>query len=102
MVFLNIFVNCFICVDPSHSDEWETEQETPLYQGNIRTLPSSIYYDKALGSWIGQMIGNILGLPTEGKFIEKPNPEYVAYYSQFLQGLSQMMIQIWSGFFYTC
>jgi ADP-ribosylglycohydrolase len=44
------------------------------------TMPSSVYYDKALGSWMGQMIGNILGLPTEGKFIEEPNPEYVTYY----------------------
>lgn len=44
-------------------------------------MPSSVYYDKAFGSWIGQMIGNILGLPTEGKFIEKPNSDYSAYYT---------------------
>lgn len=48
----------------------------------VRELPAHIYYDKVLGSWLGQIIGNILGLPTEGKFIEKPNPNYVTYYQQ--------------------
>ena len=51
-----------------------------------RILPASTYYDKALGNWIGQMIGNILGLPTEGRFIQTSNPEYIAYYSSLPEG----------------
>lgn len=86
LVFLIVFANCFIRASPSYSDEGKIEQGTLLYQGRIRTLPSSTYYDKALGSWIGQMIGNILGLPTEGNFIEKPSPEHMAYYSQIPSG----------------
>ena len=86
LVFLIIFANCSNNVDSSRSNGGETEQEIKLYQRNIRTLPSSIYYNKALGSWIGQMVGNILGLPTEGKFIERASPEYVAYYSQVPSG----------------
>jgi len=86
LVFLIIFANCSNNVDSSRSNGGKTEQEIKLYQRNIRTLSSSIYYNKALGSWIGQMVGNILGLPTEGKFIERAFPEYVAYYSQVPSG----------------
>lgn len=50
------------------------------------TMSSSVYYDKAFGSWIGQMIGNILGLPTEGKYIEEPNPDYITYYTTIPEG----------------
>jgi len=59
--------------------------ETPL-STMTGTLPASIYYDKALGSWIGEMIGNILGLPTEGHSIETPDSEYIAYYSEVPEG----------------
>jgi len=32
--------------------------------------------DKIAGAWIGQMVGNIYGLPFENKFIEEPAPEF--------------------------
>ncbi|MCD6470100.1 ADP-ribosylglycohydrolase family protein [Candidatus Bathyarchaeota archaeon] len=80
------FTNYFISVNFGKDGKARAKVEEPISSENIRMLPASIYYDKALGSWMGQMIGNILGLPTEGKFIEKPNPEYVPYYSQVPSG----------------
>jgi len=60
----------------------------PFHENASRTmsLPASIYYEKAFGNWIGQMIGNILGLPTEGRFIQAPDPEYAAYYPDVPEG----------------
>ncbi|MCX8170834.1 MAG: ADP-ribosylglycohydrolase family protein [Candidatus Bathyarchaeota archaeon] len=63
-----------------------TAINAPILAKTVRELPSQIYYDKVLGSWLGQMIGNILGLPTEGRFIEKPNPTYVTYYPRVPSG----------------
>lgn len=31
--------------------------------------------DKIAGAWIGQMVGNIYGLPFENKFVDEPAPE---------------------------
>lgn len=38
------------------------------------------YEDKVLGGWLGQMIGNVFGLPTEGHFINSPGPSSLTYY----------------------
>ncbi len=76
------------CYSSGTHDEkliFSTELESSIPQ-NERILPASIYYDKAFGNWIGQMIGNIYGLPTEGHFIQTPNPEYVAYYTDMPEG----------------
>ena len=35
--------------------------------------------DKIAGAWIGQMIGNIYGLPHEGKYVSAPGPETWPY-----------------------
>ena len=31
--------------------------------------------DKIAGAWIGQMVGNMYGLPHENKYIENPGPQ---------------------------
>ncbi len=38
------------------------------------------YEDKVLGGWLGQMVGNIFGIPTEGQFIFSPGPQSLTYY----------------------
>jgi len=40
-----------------------------------KTISMEDLHDKIAGAWIGQMIGNIYGLPFENKFIENPGPE---------------------------
>src|SRR6218665_3235993 len=35
--------------------------------------------DKIAGAWIGQMIGNIYGLPHENKYVNAPGPEKWPY-----------------------
>ncbi|MCX6223977.1 MAG: ADP-ribosylglycohydrolase family protein [Bacteroidia bacterium] len=46
--------------------------------------------DKVEAAWIGQMIGNIYGLPHEGKYINAPGPENWPYgYTKNLDKLKQ-------------
>jgi hypothetical protein len=44
-----------------------------------RTIKVSELKDKIEGAWIGQMIGNIYGLPHENKYINAPGPENWPY-----------------------
>lgn len=44
------------------------------------SLDLETYENKVLGGWLGQMIGNIFGLPTEGHFIQSPGPSSLTYY----------------------
>lgn len=46
--------------------------------------------DKIAGAWIGQMIGNIYGLPHENKYVDAPGPENWPYgYSKNLDKLER-------------
>lgn len=38
-------------------------------------ISSDVLRDKIAGAWIGQMVGNIYGLPFENKFVDEPAPE---------------------------
>lgn len=49
------------------------------WAGNTRKISMKELEDKIAGAWIGQMIGNIYGLPFENKFIENPGPEAWPY-----------------------
>ncbi len=55
-----------------------------------RTIAVDELRDKIAGAWIGQMIGNIYGLPHENKYIEAPGAENWPYgYSKNLDKLKQ-------------
>lgn len=42
---------------------------------NAETISKDVLRDKIAGAWIGQMVGNIYGLPFENDFIDEPAPE---------------------------
>jgi ADP-ribosylglycohydrolase len=88
LITLLAFTNCFVYASFKINSEKinENTEINSILSKSVRILPSSIYYDKVLGSWLGQIIGNILGLPTEGKFIDRPNLEYILYYPQVPSG----------------
>jgi hypothetical protein len=46
---------------------------------HYKTIPVEVLKDKIAGAWIGQMIGNIYGLPHENKYISEPGPEKWPY-----------------------
>lgn len=48
-----------------------------LFSGSVfgEKIEFSVLKDKIAGAWIGQMVGNIYGLPYENKFIEEPGSE---------------------------
>ncbi len=46
---------------------------------HYKTIPMEVLKDKIAGAWIGQMIGNIYGLPHENKYINEPGPENWPY-----------------------
>ena len=48
---------------------------TAAYGGKTRKIKVSELKDKIEAAWVGQMIGNIYGLPHEGKYIGDPGPE---------------------------
>ena len=39
-----------------------------------RNISADALYDKVRGMWLGQLIGNMAGRPTEGKYNSTPNP----------------------------
>lgn len=47
-------------------------------QGKI-TISVEEYQDKVYASWLGQIIGNIYGLPHENQYIDEPGPEEFPY-----------------------
>lgn len=56
--------------------------------GKNRTIPVSVLRDKIAGAWIGQMVGNMYGLPHENKYVTAPGPENWPYgYSKSLDKL---------------
>jgi ADP-ribosylglycohydrolase len=48
-------------------------------QGKVKNISLVDLKDKIAGAWIGQMIGNIYGLPHENKYINSPGPENWPY-----------------------
>ena len=48
-------------------------------QGKGKTISLEDLRNKIAGAWIGQMIGNIYGLPHENKYINTPGPENWPY-----------------------
>ncbi|MFQ5751588.1 MAG: ADP-ribosylglycohydrolase family protein, partial [bacterium] len=46
---------------------------------NLVKISVNDYKDKVYASWLGQIIGNIYGLPHENRHIEKPGPETFPY-----------------------
>ena len=56
----------------------------------FKTIPVDELRDKIAGAWIGQMIGNIYGLPHENKYIDAPGKENWPYgYTKNLDKLKQ-------------
>lgn len=59
-----------------------------LTSGAERRIPIETYRAKVYASWLGQVIGNVYGLPHENAYIDKPGPETFPYgYSKNLQRL---------------
>jgi len=55
-----------------------------------RAIEVSVLRDKIAGAWIGQMIGNMYGLPHENKYVNAPGPENWPYgYSKSLDKLKK-------------
>ena len=62
-----------------------------VFQASAQKISKSELRDKIAGAWIGQMIGNIYGLPFEGKLIDEPAPEsgFPFGYTKNLEKLKQ-------------
>jgi len=60
-------------------------------RGQERRISKKELEDKIYASWLGQMIGNIYGLPHENKYINQPGPENFPYgYSANLEMIKKM------------
>lgn len=58
--------------------------------GKPEKITMSELHDKIAAAWIGQMIGNIYGLPHENKYVEAPGPEKWPYgYTKNLDKLAR-------------
>ena len=58
---------------------------------NYLKISVSDYQDKVYASWLGQMIGNIAGLPHENRHIDQPGPETFPYgYGENLEYLKEI------------
>lgn len=54
------------------------------------TISTEELHDKIAGAWIGQLIGNIYGLPHENKYVDAPGPEDWPYGYRFAKNLEKM------------
>ena len=55
-----------------------------------KKIKSSVLEDKIYASWLGQIIGNIYGLPHENAYLDEPGPENFPYgYGRNLNNLKQ-------------
>jgi hypothetical protein len=62
----------------------------PIFGNPGRQIKVDELRDKIAAAWIGQMIGNIYGLPHEGKYVNAPGPENWPYgYMKNLDKLKQ-------------
>ena len=52
---------------------------TNVYGQKTKKIEVNELRDKIEAAWIGQMIGNIYGLPHEGKYVKEPGPENWPY-----------------------
>ncbi len=52
-----------------------TEEEAPVEL----TISAAVLYDKIYGAWLGQLAGNIYGLPHENLYVEEPGPDAFPY-----------------------
>jgi hypothetical protein len=61
-----------------------------VFAGKPEKITLNELHDKIAAAWIGQMIGNIYGLPHENKYVEAPGPENWPYgYSKNLDKLAK-------------
>lgn len=61
-----------------------------IFAQKSKVISMSELEDKIAGAWIGQMIGNIYGLPHENKYVDAPGPDNFPYgYSKNLDKLKQ-------------
>ena len=62
----------------------------PAEDGGFNRIAVEEYRDKVYGSWLGQCIGNIYGLPHENRYIEEPGPPSFPYgYQRNLEALKR-------------
>lgn len=58
----------------------------------IYTISIDELKDKVAGAWVGQLIGNIYGLPHENHYIHAPGPEDWPYGYRFAKNLEKMKL----------
>jgi hypothetical protein len=44
-------------------------------EGDFLRISAEDYYDKVYASWVGQLIGNMYGLPHENVYVDEPRPD---------------------------
>lgn len=58
---------------------------------HLKTISHDVLWDKIYASWLGQMVGNIYGLPHENKYIGQPGPDEFPYgYTNNLERLKKI------------
>ena len=60
-----------------------SNQTVGPFTGASRTISKHVLYDKLMGYWVGQLVGNFMGLPFEFLYTDSPMPiEPQTYYDQ--------------------
>lgn len=66
-------------------------------QKEMKTLPAEVVIDKIRGGLLGQILGDLNGLPHEGRYRNTPGMLKITYHP-YLKVPGQMMILISNGF----
>lgn len=60
----------------------EQPQPEPQPRSGWRYITKADYLDKVKGGFVGQLVGNIFGIPYEGQFTYMPGPANITYYKE--------------------
>ncbi len=74
-VVQSLFALCIVLVMTNRApDSFASATIVAGGSTGYKSILADTVYDKLRGAWIGQLIGNFTGLPTELRYRENPNP----------------------------
>ena len=71
----NVFVCLVLAAGALGACQPASERSEVSEEPDLVSLSAEAYYDKVYASWLGQMIGNMFGLPHENVYVDEPRPD---------------------------
>ena len=70
-----VMVSCLLVAGSLAGCRPASDRSEPVDEPDLVRLTARDYYDKVYASWLGQIIGNMYGLPHENVYVDEPRPD---------------------------